>query len=165
MQKGLIDVTIFSHFRGHGKVQLKLSTPTNIVETTFHVRYAETDQMGIVHHAVYAVWLEEGRSQWMRTQGASFTQFEKQGLALPVSELHIRYSQPARYDQLVKIRCWVEEVKSRKVTFEYEVVAAKTKKLLAKGYTKHICTDHAGKVTKIPDRWQQFLRSPRVAPS
>ena len=101
----------------------------------------------------------------MRTQGTSFTQFEKQGLALPVSELHIRYSQSARYDQLVTIRCWVEEVQSRKVTFAYEVADAKTGILFVKGYTKHICTDHKGKVTKIPDEWQQFLRqeSPREA--
>ena len=113
--------------------------------------------MGIVHHAVYAVWLEEGRSQWMRTQGASFTQFEAQGFGLPVSELHIRYSQPARYDQRVTVRCWVEEVRSRKVTFSYEVIAAETGELFVTGYTKHICTDRAGKVTKIPDKWQQFL--------
>jgi len=119
--------------------------------------------MGIVHHAVYAIWLEEGRSQWMRTQGTSFTQFEAQGFALPVSELHIRYSQPARYDQLVTIRCWVEEVKSRKVTFSYEVIAAQSGELLVEGYTKHICTDHAGKVTKMPDEWRQFLSQGKPA--
>jgi len=99
----------------------------------------------------------------MRTQGTSFTQFEAQGFALPVSELHIRYSQPARYDQLVTIRCWVEEVKSRKVTFSYEVIAAQSGELLVEGYTKHICTDHAGKVTKMPDEWRQFLSQGKPA--
>lgn len=65
------------------------SLETLAVETTFRVRYAETDQMGIVHHASYVVWLEEARSQWMRAHGKSYAQFEKEGLQLVVSELLI----------------------------------------------------------------------------
>jgi len=134
-----------------------LSTPTNVAETTFHVRYAETDQMGIVHHAAYAVWMEEGRSHWLRAHGTSFTEFEKLGLSLAVSELHVRYSQPARYDQLVKVKCWVEEVKSRKITFRYEIVDPQSGALFASGYSKHICVDRAGRVAKIPEEWRAFL--------
>jgi hypothetical protein len=62
----------------------------SVVETTFRVRYAETDQMGIVHHASYVAWLEEGRSQWMRAHGNSYAQFEEEGLLLVVSELYLR---------------------------------------------------------------------------
>lgn len=113
--------------------------------------------MGVVHHAAHVVWLEEGRSQWLRAYGSSFTEFEKEGLTLPVSELHVRYSQPATYDQLVTIRCWIEEVKSRKVTFAYEVVDTDSKAILVTGYTKHICVDRQGNVVKIPDGWRQFL--------
>jgi len=86
---------------------------TDVVATTFRVRYAETDQMGIVHHASYVAWLEEGRSQWMRAHGNSYAQFEEEGLLLVVSELCLRYKQPARYDQRVTVRCWVESVRSR----------------------------------------------------
>ena len=121
------------------------------------MRYAETDQMGIVHHAAHVVWLEEGRSHWLRAHGTSFTEFEKEGLSLAVSELNVRYSRPARYDQRVTVRCWIDEVKSRKVVFGYEVVNAGTGALFAKGYTKHICIDRQGNVAKIPDHWRKFM--------
>jgi acyl-CoA thioester hydrolase len=135
----------------------KLSTANQVVETTFHVRYAETDQMGIVHHSAYVVWLEEGRSHWLRANGRSYADFEREGLALAVSELQVRYGQPARYDQRVTIRCWIEEVKSRQVIFSYEVVEASTGTIFATGSTKHICIDQAGKVAKIPESWREFL--------
>lgn len=121
------------------------------------MRYAETDQMGIVHHAAYVVWLEEGRSHWLRAHGTSFTEFEKEGLSLAVSELNVRYSQAARYDQRVTVRCWIEEVKSRKVKFGYQVIAADTATLLASGYSTHICVDRQGNVAKIPLAWREFL--------
>lgn len=132
--------------------------PANVVETTFHVRYAETDQMGIVHHAAYVVWLEEGRSHWMRAYGSSYANFEKEGLLLAVSELQVRYKQAARYDQRVTVRCWVESVRSRQMQFSYEIVDAETGDIFVTGYTKHICVDRAGRVAKIPAKWQAYLR-------
>ena len=91
--------------------------PKDIAETTFRVRYAETDQMGIVHHASYVVWLEEGRSNWMRAHGSSYAQFEREGLLLAVSDLNVRFKQAARYDQPVTVRCWVEQAaRSQKTT-------------------------------------------------
>jgi acyl-CoA thioester hydrolase len=112
--------------------------------------------MGIVHHSYYVVWLEEGRSQWMRAQGSSYTQFEKEGVLLAVSELYLRYGQAARYDQLVTVRCWIEEVKSRQITFNYEIVDAETRVIFVSGYSRHICLDRQGKVTKIPDKWRRL---------
>ena len=131
---------------------------TDVIQTTFRVRYAETDQMGIVHHASYIVWLEEGRSQWMRAHGNSYAHFEKEGLLLVVSELCLRYKQPARYDQRVTVRCWVESVRSRQIQFNYQVVDAETGAVFVEGYTQHICLDRQGRVTRIPDRWTAFLR-------
>jgi acyl-CoA thioester hydrolase len=113
--------------------------------------------MGIVHHAAYVVWLEEGRSQWMRDHGSSYASFEADGVSLAVSELEVRYGQPARYDQLVTVRCRVAEVRSRKVTFRYEIVDAVTGQLLASAVTKHISVDCQGKVTKIPEQWRAFM--------
>ena len=130
---------------------------SEIAETTFHVRYAETDKMGIVHHAAYVVWLEEGRSQWLRTHGSSYATFEQEGISLAVSELSVRYSQPAYYDQRVTVKCWIDEVKSRKITFQYEVVDAETGAQLVRGYTRHICVDRNGQVTTIPLRWRKFM--------
>jgi acyl-CoA thioester hydrolase len=137
-----------------GRLELKLATP--VAETKFRVRYAETDRMGIVHHAAYVVWLEEGRSHFMRAQGRSYTQFEQEGISLAVAELHVRYGQAARYDQRVTVRCWVEEVKSRQITFGYEVVETETGDLLATARSKHICVDGQGRVTTIPARWRQL---------
>lgn len=134
-----------------------LDMPPKVVETTFHVRYAETDQMGIVHHSAYVVWLEEGRSQWMRLHGSSVVQFEQDGLQLAVSEISLRYHQPARYDQRVTVRCGVTSVRSRQIQFNYEVVDTETGTMLVNGYTQHICLDGEGNVTKIPDKWQLFL--------
>ncbi len=131
--------------------------PVRFIETTFHVRYAETDQMGIVHHAAYVVWLEEGRSQWMRSHGSSVVQFEQDGLRLAVSEISLRYHQPARYDQRVTVRCGITCVRSRQIQFNYEVVDSDTGAIIVSGYTQHICLDEAGDVTKIPDKWQLFL--------
>ena len=127
------------------------------VETTFHVRYAETDQMGIVHHAAYVIWLEEGRSRWMRAHGSSVVQFEQDGLQLAVSEISLRYHQSARFDQRVTIRCGVTSVRSRQIQFNYDVIDTETDAMLVSGCTRHICLDSAGNVTKIPEKWQLFL--------
>lgn len=130
----------------------------SVVETTFHVRYAETDQMGIVHHAAYIVWLEEGRSQWLRAHGRPYTEFEAEGLMLAVSELHVRYKQPARYDRRVTVRCWVETVRSRQLRFDYNVFDAESGAVFMTGYSKHICLDREGCVALIPEHWQDLLR-------
>jgi acyl-CoA thioester hydrolase len=136
---------------------------SNIAETTFRVRYAETDQMGIVHHASYVVWLEEGRSNYMRSLGSSYAEFEKEGRSLAVSEVYVRYGQAAHYDQLVKVRCWIKEVKSRQITFQYEVVDAETGAIFVSAYTRHICIDQQGRVTTIPLKWRHMLEA--VAPA
>lgn len=121
------------------------------------MRYAETDKMGIVHHAAIVVWLEEGRSQWLRAQGSSYAAFEADGVSLAVSELNVRYIQAIQYDQLVTVRCWVDSVKSRQVVFAYQVLNADTNDLLAKGTTQHICVNRQGSVTKIPEPWRHFM--------
>ena len=133
--------------------------PKKMAESTFHVRYAETDQMGIVHHASYVVWLEEGRSTWLRTYGRSYAEFEAEGFRLAVSELQVRYKQPARYDQQVTVRCWIAEVRSRQVQFNYQIVDTQTGAIFVNGYTKHICLDQTGAVAKIPTQWQQLMES------
>ena len=132
--------------------------PPSKVETTFRVRYAETDQMGIVHHASYVVWLEEGRSNWMRVHGSSYAQFEREGLVLAVTDLNVRYKRPARYDQPVTVRCWVESVRSRQMQFSYEIVDPATGEIFVAASTKHVCLDRNGKLVNIPEKWQTYLR-------
>lgn len=128
-----------------------------IVETTFHVRYAETDQMRVVHHAAYIVWFEEGRSAWMRASGQSYADFEADGLYLAVSEVHARYIAPALYGRRVTVRTWGEEMRSRTVKICYEIVDAESDQPLVTGYSRHVCTNHEGQVMRIPAKWQEML--------
>jgi acyl-CoA thioester hydrolase len=129
----------------------------NNVETTFRVRYAETDQMGVVHHAAYIVWFEEARSNMMRAWGSHYADFEAGGYYLTVTEVQARYLSPARYDRLVTVRASIAELRSRSMTFSYEVLDTETDQLLATGKSKHLCIDHQGRVTKIPEKWREFF--------
>ncbi len=137
------------------------NTSPQIHETSFHVRYAETDQMGLVHHTAYFVWFEEGRSDYMRARGASYRDFERDGFFLPVVDCGARFVAPARYDRRVTVRTWVSELKSRSLTFEYEVIDAETGTVLATGFTRHLCTDREGRPRRIPEAWRAKLE---VAP-
>jgi acyl-CoA thioester hydrolase len=127
-----------------------------VAETTFHVRYAETDQMGIVHHSAYIIWFEEGRSAWSRQIGRPYADFERCGHVLAVTEVGARYIAPARYDQEVTVRTWVSQVRSRLIRFEYEVLDTPTGRLLVNGFTAHICLDRQGKPARIPEDWQRL---------
>lgn len=130
-----------------------------VAETTFHVRYAETDAMGIVHHASYLVYFEEGRSNYARQRGSDYASFERGGHYLAVSEVSARYIKPARYDARVTVRCWIGEMKSRTLTFEYEIVHTETDDVLVTGFSKHICITHDGQVVKIPEAWRRWTGS------
>jgi acyl-CoA thioester hydrolase len=127
-----------------------------VAENTFHVRYAETDAMGIVHHASYIVYFEEGRSNYARQRGHDYASFERSGFYLTVAEVSARYIRAARYDQRITVRCWIEEMKSRLLTFSYEIVTAETKEILVTGFSKHICITHDGQVAHIPDSWRTW---------
>jgi acyl-CoA thioester hydrolase len=128
-----------------------------VSETTFHVRYAETDAMGVVHHTKYLVYFEEGRSDYMRQRERSYAQVEASGYHLPVSELGARFVGAAHYDQRVTIHTWIEELRSRRLTFAYEVVDAESGEVVVTGFTRHVWTDRDGKVTTMPQEWRGFL--------
>ncbi|MFT4813753.1 MAG: acyl-CoA thioester hydrolase [Glaciecola sp.] len=130
-----------------------------IIETSFHVRYAETDAMGVVHHANYLVYFEEGRSQYMRDIGSDYAHIEASGFQLPVTETGIRYLSSLRYGQLVTVRTWLEENRSRRVTFAYEVMNNESHKVLVSGFTRHVWTDTSGRVTRMPPQWKKLFES------
>src|SRR3954466_8945687 len=100
-----------------------------ISETLVRVNYSETDQMGVVYHARYLVWLDVARTEHLRQSGVSYRELEASGLRLAVSEVHIRYRQPAHYDDSIRIRCWVRELASRKVDFGYAIEHAEDGRL------------------------------------
>jgi acyl-CoA thioester hydrolase len=134
------------------------STVSSISETSVRVNYSETDQMGVVYHARYLVWLDVARCEHLRLSGMSYRELEQAGLRLAVSELAIRYRQPARYDDLIRIRCWIREVASRRVDFGYAVEHAEDQRLLATASTRLIALDIGMTLTRLPERVRQLLR-------
>jgi len=120
----------------------------------FRVRYAETDAMAVVHHAAYIVYFEDARCQYMREQGREYADVEADGYRLPVTEVHVRYVGSLVYGDLVRVRTWIAENKSRKLTFNYEIMSDKDDRVLVSGSTQHIWTDLEGRVTRAPEQWQ-----------
>src|SRR5512139_1859481 len=92
-----------------------------VAEARFRVRYHETDAMGIVHHAAYITWFEEGRSSFTRCIGYPYARMEAEGISLAVAEVAARYHLPACYDDEVVVATCLEESRSRGMTFTYEV--------------------------------------------
>lgn len=128
-----------------------------VLETEFPVRYAETDAMGVVHHANYLVYFEEGRSQYMRDLGSNYAQIEASGYQLPVTEAQLRYVGSRRYGDNIRVRTWIEENLSRRVTFRYEVVDPDSGNVFVTGFTRHVWTDAEGRVTRVPESWKRVF--------
>ena len=128
-----------------------------IAETTFHVRYLETDAQGVVNHTHYIAYLEEGRSSYIRARGHSYAAMEEAGNVLAVTDVQVRYHRSAVYDNQITVRTWLGEVRSRTLTFHYQIVRTETGEELVTGTTKHICLDRSGKVARLPDTWKQWM--------
>ena len=115
--------------------------------------------MGFVYHANYLVWLDMARTEHLRRTGVSYKEMEDEGVFLAVTEARIRYRQPARYDDLVRIRCWVRELASRRVTFGYAVERAATGELLATAETALIALDRRHGLTRVPAHVMERLHA------
>ena len=98
---------------------------TKTTEIEFRVRYAETDQMGVVYHGNYAQYFEMGRTSWLREMGFSYKEMEERGVMLPVISLSINYKKPARYDDLIKVKTTLVKLPSATIEFVYEIVNEK----------------------------------------
>lgn len=115
--------------------------------TSLRVRYAETDQMGIVYHSNYLIWFEVGRTELFRDLGLPYTLFEEQGLGLAVVEAHCRYRKPARYDDDLTICTELKQFSSRRVTFSYRVMRGDV--LLTEGKTVHVFITEEGRLADV----------------
>lgn len=119
------------------------------------VRYAETDQMGIVHHSVYAIWFEQARTEFFRTAGANFAEMEAEGFASPVLELNVKFKRPTHYGEIVDIETTMIKEDLLRVRFCYNVYVKG--KLCATGYTLH-CFTKGGKPTRdVPKNFSKFI--------
>lgn len=124
------------------------------------VRYPETDQMGVVYHAHYLVWCDVGRTELIRRLGRSYAELEREGIFLAVADAGLRYHAPARYDDLVRVESWVEEVRSRTVTFGTLVTRAEgagPERLVSARITL-IALNREGAPQKLPSELVAALR-------
>ena len=127
------------------------------VTSRVRVRYAETDQMGIVYYANYFVWFEVGRTDLLRHAGWSYREMETDGIVLPVVEAHCEYRQSARYDDELEIKTTGAQLSSVRVRFDYEVVRTSDVAVLAAGHTVHASLDRTGKPQRLPERIRSLL--------
>lgn len=119
--------------------------------TELRVRYAETDQMGVVYHANYLVWCEIARTDLIRTLGASYRELEEErGIRLAVSEASVRYIAAARYDDRIRVETRLSRVTSRTMIFDYTILNADSLQRLATASTTLISLDSANRVTVLP---------------
>jgi acyl-CoA thioester hydrolase len=122
-------------------------------QTRFRVRYAETDQMGIVYYANYLIWMELGRSEYCRSVGIRYRDMEEQdGILLAVADAHCRYLSPARYDDWIVVSTQIASANRRVVTFQYGI-ANETGQELATGETKHIFLNKALRPVTLPPKY------------
>ena len=119
--------------------------------TDIEVRYVETDQMGVVHHANYIAWLELARTHLCALSGFRYADIEALGYLLMVTGVDLKYRRPARYGDTVQVICWGERLASRGVRFAYEV--RRGDDLLATGHTEHVWIEAAsGRPCRLPEQ-------------
>lgn len=116
------------------------------------VRYPEVDRMGVVHHRVHFVWFEIGRTELMRSRGATYAALEDDGIFLPVIAAECSYIAPARYDDVVRVHSEVRRVSGARIEFAYRVERVADGGLLATGSTRHAAVDGRGRPRRLPRR-------------
>jgi acyl-CoA thioester hydrolase len=114
------------------------------------VRYADTDAMGVAYNAVYLVWFEVGRTEWLRSMGMPYRDVESRGLSLPLVEATLRLRSGAHYDEILEIETTLQEVRSRRIVFAYRIVCGD--RCLAEGTTVHVPVDAGtGRGVRTPE--------------
>lgn len=127
-------------------------------ETTIRVRYAETDQMGVVYYANFFVWFEVGRVEFLRQLGFNYSEMEsRDGCYIAVVDARCRYKAPAHYDEEIKIRTHLKSFRGSLVQFHYEAERAGDGTLLAEGETTHMVTDAQMKVRSLPEKYARVF--------
>jgi acyl-CoA thioester hydrolase len=131
----------------------------------FRVRYAETDAMGIAHHSSFLLWMEMGRTEFMRAFGFTYRQLEELGVVMPVVEVNVRYRRPARYDDQLRIDTSVAEFTRVRIKIAYRVVREPDNELLAEGSTLHALTNTQGRPIRLTDHPEALARLSAMTPT
>lgn len=128
-----------------------------IAETRLRVRFAETDAQQVVYHANYIIWFEVARGEYCREAGYPYTEIEKEGYGMMVTDLRVRYINPARYDDQLLVRAWMEKIGRASCIFGYQVYNETTGALNAEGLTRHAAVTPEGKVVRFSARLYQTM--------
>ena len=124
-----------------------------VVETRLRVRYAETDQMGVVYHSNFIIWMEVGRVEMMRALGYTYRDMEQDGFHLPVAEVKCRYKAPAKYDDLIVIRTRMLNLRGFLIHFGYESLRDEDNTLIAEGESIHLVVGPDMQRCSLPDKY------------
>lgn len=125
--------------------------------TRVRVRYADTDQMGVVYYANYLIWFEVARTEWLREAGWTYRAMEEQGLSLPVIEAHCEYRQPARYDDEIEIATSAALITPVRIRFEYQLSRVGDPATVTTGYTVHATIGRDGRPCRLPERLRELV--------
>lgn len=136
-----------------------------MVVATTRALYADTDQMGVVNHAVALRWFEQARAEWLRRLGHSYHQMEAEGMLLPVYELQVRYLKSARYDQVLLLDAVLQKPGPVRVIFDYKIFDSETKDLLISGSTHHAVIGRNGRPRRLTDAMMALLQRGKLADS
>lgn len=136
--------------------------PDAAVDVEIPVRFAETDAMGVVHHAAYIVWFEAGRVAWMQAAGMPYAEIAAAGYHLAVTAVHAEYRNPSRFGDVVVVRTRLTRLQSRKVCFAYDLYRQDLKTLFVQGISEHICVDLNGRMSKIPANVLERLQAGKL---
>jgi acyl-CoA thioester hydrolase len=133
-------------------------------ETRLRVRYAETDQAGVVYHSNYLIWFEVGRVELCRDYGFNYRDMETEADAfLPVTEARVKYRAPARYDDVIIIRTRVAQARTRAIKFAYEIIRASDGGLLAEGETYHVVMNKQGRTRSFPLKYAEMIKDGKAS--
>ena len=146
--------------RSNGSVRDAREQPSNVNETRIRVRYAETDQMGVVYHANHFIWFEIGRVELLRQFGFSYKDMEREDdCFIAVVDAQCRYKAPVHYDDEVIVRTFLKHVREKVIRFGYELRSVETGNLLAEGETTHIVANSKMKSRALPQKYMSVFRA------
>ena len=136
------------------------TSPSAVVnECRIRVRYAETDQMGVVYHANHFIWFEVGRVELLRQLGFSYRDMEREdNCFIAVVDARCRYKAPVRYDEEILVRTWLRNIRESVIHFGYELVRVEDGALLAQGETTHIVADAEMRKAALPEKYMKVFR-------
>ena len=142
-----------------GAINASAHQPSIVNESRIRVRYAETDQMGIVYHANHFIWFEVGRVELLRQIGFSYRDMEEHdNCFIAVVDARCRYKAPAHYDDEIVVRTWLKNIRESVIHFGYELLRSDDRSLIAEGETTHIVADAQMRKTILPEKYMRVFR-------